>query len=140
MTPRTEALREAQSVHERRMMLSKDDKTKAVRSLAEHRVFSNNHIAELVDMKPWLVSGLTEKSDLTGGEFSPRAIPALLDLIASRTRGEKDVFKTLRALNAGCGIRMMSRLVGMPETTIKRHVEKARGIIDERENAKEASA
>lgn len=128
MSAKTEALREAKSVYERRTTMTREDKVAAVRSLAEWGVFSNNHLAAITDMKRHLVAGYTQKTDQTGGTFHPRAIPALLEIVALRQRSEKDVFATLAAFESGCGVRMMHRLTGMPETTISRQITKARAL------------
>jgi len=128
MNAKTEALREAQSVFERRANLSKEDQVAAVRSLSEWGVFSNNHLFSITGMKSYLVAGYTQKSDLTGGMFDPRSIPALLEMIALRQRSEKNVFVTLKAFENGCGVRMMSRLTGIAESTIKCQIEKARAL------------
>ncbi len=123
-----DALRHAKYIHERRTELSKEKQVEAVSELAGYGLFSDRAIAAIVGVRPGLVHGITQKTDRTGGAFSPEAIDAVLEVIALRARSEVDIFAVRRAVTEGCSLRMLAKLTGAPESSLKRWDDRARKI------------
>lgn len=90
--------------------------------LAEWGIFSNSHISAFTGMRPADVGAYTKKRDKTGGKLPGESLEHILQAIYDRNAGEVNDLVILRARQAGAGFGMMTRLTGIPETTLKRSV------------------
>jgi hypothetical protein len=125
------ALEEAVVAHEQSEYMDRQGRFDAAVSLAEWDVFSSIQIAKIVGLPRVTVSRLIGKKDRTGGRLPLASLRPLLDLSRARSRGEVDLAAVKTALDAGASRRMASRLTSIPETTLKRHYDRATAEMKE---------
>ena len=94
-------------------------------ALAEFSLFSNAHIAEFTGMRPSDVTAFTRKTDTTGGRLPGASLGPVLEVMYMRNRHETDVQAVATALAAGVSKGMLSKLSGIPMTTLIRYAKKA---------------
>lgn len=126
-------LEEAIFVHEHHATMDRQARFDAAVSLAEWQVFSATQIAAIVGLSVPVVARLIGKRDRTGGRLTPQSLRPLLHLAQLKARGEVDVQAVKVALDAGASRRMTARLTGWPETTLRRHAERAEAMTTTQE-------
>lgn len=111
-----------------REMFDKQRQVDSVVALAEWNLFSNQHIAAFTGMRIGDVSEWTGKTDATGGRLKPEALGPIAAYLQSLYRGEIDARLAAQAVSAGVSVGMLSKLSGVPVTTLARRVEKGRAL------------
>lgn len=129
--PQTTAVEQAIWAYTHRDTMDRQTKLDQVVALAAWGVYSNRQIAMLCGMDPHDVAGFSGKTDRTGGNLNPEALPLILDLIHIDARGEVDFFAVKRALDAGVSGRMLARLTGKSQVTLARHARRAAAMLGE---------
>lgn len=128
MNHHEEELRQAMTVHGMllRGELSEDAALVAAVDLAESGVWSLRHLA--------LITGLTEgriarkvalKAERTGGRFNPESLPHMLNAIEGRRRDEPIQDEVAQAVTLGTGPYLVSRLTGIPASSVKWYCARA---------------
>ena len=96
-------------------------------------MFSSRQIAAIVGLDWWVAHRKNAKKDGTGGRLSPETLLDVQAVARAREAGEEiDVLTVRRILDAGTSRRMLSRLSGVPETTILNYRRRA-DALDEQE-------
>lgn len=130
--PQTTAVEQAIWAYAHRDTMDKQTRLDHVIALAAWGVYSNRQVALLTGMDPHDVAAYSGKTDRTGGNLNPDALPLILDLIHIDARGEVDFFAVKRALDAGVSGRMLARLTGRSQVTLARHARRAKEMIEGR--------
>ena len=120
-----EAVKQAKYAFENKAAANKETRINNVIELAEWGVFSNQHLSMLTGMRAHDVAEYTGKTDRTGGNLSGASLAPILDIIATKARGEVDDSAVKRALDAGASTRMVSRLTGIAQSTVARQGRRA---------------
>lgn len=124
MTP----LEAAAWVHARVESYDKQQRYDAAVELGEWGVFSYRQIGAIVGLSHSTVRKLaSQKSDRTGGTFSPECLEALLDISKRRLRGEEvqpGEVSDMLAAGAGTSAYVAAKLGGISESWIRREAKK----------------
>jgi len=95
-------------------------------SLGELGIFSNHNIAKITKLNPATVAGLTQKTDKTGGRFTPESMEAIATLgLRWKQQGLVSHSAVASIVDAGTSPNMIALLTGIPRTTIYRWLKKA---------------
>jgi hypothetical protein len=90
-------------------------------ALGEWRIFSNAQISHFTRVDPHAVAKLTGKKDRTGGRLPGEALPYLIRYMRAKNRSELDWTELRGALNVGASTRMVARMTGVPQSTVRYH-------------------
>lgn len=122
------AVQQAKYAWEHRAAFDKPTRIAKVVELGEWGVFSNRQIGIFTGMRIGDVSAHTGKTDTTGGTLKPMALGPILEVMHVKARGETDFYAVKRALDAGTSTIMLSRLTGIPVSTVSRQARRAAGF------------
>jgi len=107
------------------MELTKQAQVDRVVALNEFGLFSNRHLSMLTGMRQGNVAAFTNKKDATGGRLTGESLPFIVAAINNRNSRVLDVAVFKQAVDAGASRGMVSRLTGIPMTSVVRYVERA---------------
>lgn len=114
------ALTEALSIHRAQHDLDRDERQAAAVRLAEHRLWSNRQIADIVGLPRHVVDSVARRPERTGGRFVPEALEPSLELLRKRLNGEIDKDLAASVVALGVSTSFLARLTGIPQRTIAR--------------------
>ena len=128
-----EALKLAVFYRERVKHMGRDERISAAWELASYEVFSSRQLGAILDIDWWTARTKNEKTGRTGGAFNADSLADLRDAAEAYERGEVDPVQVARILDAGTSRRMVTRLTGIPESTVQRCKARAERILGEGE-------
>jgi len=114
------ALSDAAAVFRRLDYMDRADRAAAAARLAEHRVFSNRQLAEIVGLPRHVVDGVARRPERTGGRFVAEALDPTLELLRKRLDGEVDKELAAKVVAMGVSTSFLARLTGISQRTIAR--------------------
>lgn len=114
------ALTAAAAVYRRRDYMDRDERAAAAASLAEHRVFSNRQLAEIVGLPRYLVDAVARRPERTGGRFVAEALDPTVELLRKRLNGEVDKELAAKIVAMGVSTSFLARMTGVSQRTIAR--------------------
>lgn len=114
------ALSEAVEIHRGHADLDRDERQAAAVRLAEHRLWSNRQIADIVGLPRQVVDSVARRPERTGGRFVPAALEPSLELLRKRLNGEIDKELVATVVELGVSTSFLARLTGISQRTIAR--------------------
>lgn len=114
------AVMQAKEAWEEKETADKETRVNNVVELAEWKLFSNRQISHLTGVRMQKVAGYTGKTDTSGGGLTGESLEHILEIIFTRNRGEVNDLQVRDAHDAGASTRMISRLTGIPQSTVSR--------------------
>lgn len=119
------AVLKAADIYKRRGFFTPTETAAAVGVLAAQGLWSKAQIVALSGATSTFVKKNVEKTDHTGGKFNPDSLDLILEMFDLMQAGEKNPKLTAAIVDAGTSVRMLSRLTGRPEPSIKYEIGKA---------------
>ena len=123
MATKTREVIEAYNFYSRRDTLSTAERKQAALRLAEHGLWSKRHIAMISGLDISTVAGLVQKSDRTGGRFSPGSLDLLVELCEKTDKHENDAELERKIIDEGTGYGMLEKITGLPHQHIRKRVK-----------------
>lgn len=119
-------VKQAHAIYRRREALKMEGLAEAVDTLAGHGLWSRRQIMAITGGTEHAVRSTFTKGDHTGGRFNPDTLDLLLELFELQDMNEQNPHLIAYIVDKGTSVRMLSRLSGIPESTIKWLQGKAR--------------
>ena len=122
-----EAVKQAFDIYKRKDALDEFGKEDAVALLGSQGLWSQRQMSAITGATPFFVAQRNTKTDTTGGKFNPQTFDLLLEAIELYDAGETNRHLLRRIFEAGTSVFMMSRLIGIPVSTIQWNIKRAKG-------------
>ena len=97
--------------------------------LGGYGVFSAHQIRAIVNkhLSHSVISKLINKTDKTGGALNPGTLDILRNVLYNRAENEEDYNMIKKAFGAGTSQNMISKLTGIPQSTISKKLRSMDG-------------
>lgn len=112
-------VKQAHAIYRRREALKSDGMAEAIATLAAHGLWSRRQIMAITGAGEYRVRLAVGKVDRTGGRFNPDTLDLLLELFEIQDQNEQNPHLIALIIDMGTSARMLSRLSGIPESTVK---------------------
>lgn len=119
MTSNRRHVREAYDLYRRREAFTETDRGNAVQILAAQGIWSKAQITTITGATSAYVKKNVDKTDHTGGRFNPDTFDLILELFDINQAGDRNPRLTATIVEAGTSVRMLSRLTGRTESSLK---------------------